>query len=182
MTKMKNIFKALCVLVLALCIFLVACDGGDDPIDEKTDIEKALEAKTDGTLNANLEISITKDGYELYKEEAIYTLEGDKYKVAGTIKKVNPITEEAEYNETSYEEENVLLFDLPLKIEYLEDAKVENGVLSAGITNVGLKALTGKDAINGNASVKFEEGKIKEINFSYEISSQLTVIKVSFSY
>lgn len=197
---MKKFLSILSALILCVGIF-VGCDtlqtpddgGNDDPpavVSPLIGIGECYEKIQDASAIKQT-IAITSGKITQYESSKTYTKEGSSYRVTGTAKRLNDITEEQPYSETVINETVAAgEFDVRLKFDelYYSSWNVENNTLTAVIKDssvglaLGLSGSLPAPVRNMQMTVKTDGTRAERIDIEYVSGNSTVTIALEFTY
>lgn len=202
---MKKLFIAMMAGALGM-LLLAGCDTntlqgvepGPGPDDtpapaEPTAVEIVEEkyGKLGEATSVGQSIEILGGTLVQYESQKTYTKDGDAYKVTGTVKKLNALTAETPYSETTVNEtvsagkfEGTLDFDP----SYYSAVKVENGVFEGQVNDgsvveaFGLEETLPAPVHGVTLTIATDETHVTSIGITYASGASAVTILLTFTY
>lgn len=198
---MKKFFLALSALILCIGLF-AGCETLNPPDEggEGTEgpavvsplegIGKCYETVAEATSFTQT-IGISSGKIVQYESSKSYVKEGNSYKVTGTVKRLNDITEDTPYTETVIDETVVAgEFDVRLKFDelYYSTWKVEDNTLTAVVNDssvglaLGIAGALPAPVHGMELTVKTDGTHVERIDIGYASGSSTVTIVLEFTY
>lgn len=198
---MKKILLALSVLIACIGIF-VGCDtltpsdqqptGPDsEPTVSPLAAIEACYAKIGEAESIAQTITITGGKVTQYESSKTFTKEGGSYRVEGTVKRLNDLTADTAYTETTVSETVAAgEFDVRVKFDelYYSGWEVKDNTLTATVNDNSVKLALGitgdlpAPVHNMQLTVATDGTHVKSIGIGYASGSSTVAIALTFTY